>query len=128
VNIHVLHVALTIQPSLATLNHSFSLKNTNLNTFAMPNFEPAAASDPDNPRLDDRMFARMRPATEVMPDILRREGGQRGPQKSKQVKTLVSLQLDPDVIRHFRRSGRGWQSRINEALRRVAKLSKSARS
>jgi uncharacterized protein (DUF4415 family) len=34
----------------------------------------------------------------------------------------VSLRLDPDVIAHFRRGGRGWQSRINEALRKVAKL------
>jgi uncharacterized protein (DUF4415 family) len=88
----------------------------------------AAVADPDNHPLDDRMFARMRPAAEVMPDIVRRSRGQRGPQKSKPVKTLVSLRLDPDVIRHFRRSGPGWQSRINLALRRVAKLSKSARS
>jgi hypothetical protein len=43
----------------------------------------AAAADSDNPPLDDRMFARMRPATEVMPDIVRRARGQRGPQKSK---------------------------------------------
>ena len=71
------------------------------------------------------MFARMRPATEVMPDIVRRAGGQRGPQKSKPVKTLVSLRLDPDVIGHFRRSGPGWQSRINQALRKAAKLSKT---
>jgi uncharacterized protein (DUF4415 family) len=63
-----------------------------------------------------------------MPDIVRRARGQRGLRKSKPVKTLVSLRLDPDVIRHFRRSGPGWQSRINQALRRVAKLSKSARS
>jgi uncharacterized protein (DUF4415 family) len=34
----------------------------------------------------------------------------------------VSLRLDPDVIAHFRRGGRGWQSRINAALRKVAKL------
>jgi hypothetical protein len=32
----------------------------------------AAATDPDNPPLDDRMFARMRSATEVMPDVVRR--------------------------------------------------------
>ncbi len=88
----------------------------------------AAAADPDNPPLDDRMFARMRPATEVMPDIVHRARGQRGPQKSKPVKTLVSLRLDPDVIRHFRRRGPGWQSRINQALRRAAKLPKTAQS
>jgi uncharacterized protein (DUF4415 family) len=88
----------------------------------------AAAADPDNPTIDERMFARMRPATEVMPDVVRRARGQRGPQKSKPVKTLVSLRLDPDVIKHFRRSGPGWQSRINQALRKAAKLRKSARS
>jgi uncharacterized protein (DUF4415 family) len=88
----------------------------------------AAAADPDNPPLDDRMFARLRPATEVAPELVRRARGQRGPQKSKPVKTLVSLRLDPDVIKHFRRSGPGWQSRINQALRRVAKLSKTIRS
>jgi uncharacterized protein (DUF4415 family) len=35
---------------------------------------------------------------------------------------LISLRLDRDVIAHFRRSGRGWQSRINAALRKAAKL------
>jgi uncharacterized protein (DUF4415 family) len=88
----------------------------------------AAAADPDNPILDERMFARMRPAAEVAPEIVRRARGQRGPQKSKPVKKLISLRLDPDVVRHFRRAGRGWQSRINQALRKVAKLRKRARS
>jgi uncharacterized protein (DUF4415 family) len=32
------------------------------------------------------------------------------------------LRLDADVIAHFRRSGRGWQSRINSVLRKAAKL------
>jgi uncharacterized protein (DUF4415 family) len=88
----------------------------------------AAAADRDNPTIDERMFARMRPAAEVAPEIVRRARGQRGPQKSKPVKTLVSLRLDPDVIRHFRRGGPGWQSRINQALRKVAKLRKTARA
>jgi hypothetical protein len=35
----------------------------------------AAVSDPDNPPLDDRMFARMRPAAEVMPGVARRRSG-----------------------------------------------------
>ena len=37
-------------------------------------------------------------------------------------KDAVSLRLDRDVVAHFRRGGRGWQSRINAALRKVAKL------
>jgi uncharacterized protein (DUF4415 family) len=48
--------------------------------------------------------------------------GPRGRPKSKTPKHAVSLRLDPDVIAHFRKSGRGWQSRINAALRKVAKL------
>jgi uncharacterized protein (DUF4415 family) len=42
-------------------------------------------------------------------------------------KRAVSLRLDPDVIAHFRRSGRGWQSRINAALRKAAKLPEKTR-
>jgi uncharacterized protein (DUF4415 family) len=46
----------------------------------------------------------------------------RGRPKSKSPKNAVSLRLDSDVVAHFRRGGRGWQSRINAALRKVAKL------
>lgn len=53
------------------------------------------------------------------------EGGKlvrRGRPPSRNPKQPVSLRLDPDVVAHFRRTGRGWQSRINAALRKVAKL------
>ena len=73
----------------------------------------AARSDPDNPPLTEAEFARMRPAIEVVPNIVRRY---RGLQK-KPKKRLVSLRLDPDVIEHFRRTGPGWQARINARLR-----------
>jgi uncharacterized protein (DUF4415 family) len=42
-------------------------------------------------------------------------------------KESTSLRLDPDVVAHFRRGGRGWQSRINAALRKAAKLPKEKR-
>ena len=48
----------------------------------------------------------------------------RGRPKSKSPKQAVSLRLDPDVVAHFRRTGRGWQSRINALLRKAAKLPK----
>jgi uncharacterized protein (DUF4415 family) len=32
------------------------------------------------------------------------------------------LRLDADIVAHYRGTGRGWQSRINEALRKAAKL------
>lgn len=46
----------------------------------------------------------------------------RGRPKAEVTKKLVSLRLDPDVIDHFQRSGPGWQRRINDALRKVARL------
>ena len=46
----------------------------------------------------------------------------RGRPKSARPKQPVSLRLDADVIAHFRRAGRGWQSRINSVLRKAAKL------
>jgi uncharacterized protein (DUF4415 family) len=51
----------------------------------------------------------------------------RGRPKSKAPKHAISLRLDPDVVAHFRRGGRGWQSRINAALRKAAKLPKEKR-
>jgi hypothetical protein len=51
----------------------------------------------------------------------------RGRPKSTAPKRPVSLRLDPDVLAHFRRSGRGWQSRINAVLRKAAKLPKERR-
>lgn len=46
----------------------------------------------------------------------------RGRPKSTAPKSAVSLRLDPDVVAYYRASGRGWQSRINETLRKAAKL------
>jgi uncharacterized protein (DUF4415 family) len=42
-------------------------------------------------------------------------------------KEQVTLRLDADVVMHFRRGGHGWQTRINETLRRAASLSAPAR-
>ena len=37
-------------------------------------------------------------------------------------KQRISILLDPDVITHFKNEERGWQTRINTALRKVAGL------
>jgi uncharacterized protein (DUF4415 family) len=36
------------------------------------------------------------------------------------VKELVSLRIDQDVLEHFQEGGPGWQDRINDALRKAA--------
>ena len=51
----------------------------------------------------------------------------RGRPPSSSPKRPVSLRLDPDVLSHFRQSGRGWQSRINAVLRKAAKLPEKKR-
>jgi len=43
----------------------------------------------------------------------------RGRPKLETPKKLVSLRLDQDVIEKFRATGKGWQSRINDVLKRA---------
>ena len=38
-------------------------------------------------------------------------------------KQTTTLRLDPDLLEHFRKDGPGWQTRINETLRRAVKRS-----
>ena len=46
----------------------------------------------------------------------------RGRPKADVTKVSTTLRLDPDVIAAFRAGGPGWQSRINDALRKAAGL------
>ena len=77
------------------------------------------ALDPDNPELTAEDFARMRPASETHPefveDWLRRK---RGRQKAP-TKVLVSLRLEREVVERLRATGRGWQTRANDMLRKA---------
>ena len=80
-----------------------------------------STADDENPEWTKEDFARARPASEAVPEIVaayrRFRGKQRGPTKH-----LISLRLDGDVIEHFRARGKGWQSRINATLRKAAGL------
>jgi len=37
-------------------------------------------------------------------------------------KTTVTIRLDPDVVESYKSLGTGWQTRINDDLRKVRKL------
>ena len=41
-----------------------------------------------------------------------------GPQKAPK-KVPLSLRLSPEVVKHFRAKGPGWQTRIDDALRKL---------
>ena len=87
----------------------------------------AALRDPDNPPLTDEFWARARPAVEGMPEFIANWRKWRGQQKAP-VKKLVSLRIDPDIIDHFRATGPGWQRRINDTLRKAARLRRPAKT
>ena len=76
------------------------------------------AQDPDAPEWTDEDWARARPAIEVHPELvewsLRRRGKQKAPTKE-----LISIRLDPDITAYFRDGGPGWQTRLNDTLRRA---------
>jgi len=98
-------------------------------------------ADPDNPELDDAWFARARPAKEVLPPavyaaltdkskpaVFRHVTDaehaarvaairQRGRPKSAAPKEKINVRLSPDVLAHFRATGKGWQTRIDAVLR-----------
>jgi uncharacterized protein (DUF4415 family) len=46
----------------------------------------------------------------------------RGRPKSDAPKVSVTLRVDRDVVGRFRAQGPGWQTRMNEALRKAAGL------
>ena len=46
----------------------------------------------------------------------------RPPLPKDERKQQVTMLLDPDVVAHFKKDGRGWQTRVNAALREVAGL------
>jgi uncharacterized protein (DUF4415 family) len=65
-------------------------------------------------------LGRMRPAYQVRPELVAAQL-RRGPgrPKSEQPKQQVTLRIDRDVLDKFRATGEGWQSRINQALRKA---------
>jgi uncharacterized protein (DUF4415 family) len=46
----------------------------------------------------------------------------RGRPRLANPKTAIKLRIDTDIVRHFRNTGAGWQTRINDTLRRATKL------
>jgi len=46
----------------------------------------------------------------------------RGRPKAEKTKISTTIRLSPEVIEYFKAGGPGWQSRIDEALRKAAGL------
>jgi uncharacterized protein (DUF4415 family) len=82
--------------------------------------------DDDNPEWTKADFARATnfpgglKLKDLKPGELERLVGKRGPQKAP-TKVPVSIRLSPEVVKHFKAKGPGWQSRIDDALRKIVK-------
>jgi uncharacterized protein (DUF4415 family) len=92
--------------------------------------------DVENPEWTEEDFQRARPAAEMLPKLLGPEVAAeilkpRGRPKAAATKAHVNIRLDADVLEAFKATGRGWQTRINRALRewlKDRKLGKSHRT
>lgn len=92
--------------------------------------------DVENPEWTEEDFQRARPAAETLPKLLGPEVAAeilkpRGRPKAAATKAHVNIRLDVDVLEAFKATGRGWQTRINRALRewlKDRKLGKSHRT
>lgn len=79
--------------------------------------DEAVVFDDDNPEWTEQDFKEARPAHEVLPpEVLKAFPRLRGPQKSP-TKVPVSLRLSREVVDHFKATGEGWQTRIDDTLK-----------
>jgi uncharacterized protein (DUF4415 family) len=70
--------------------------------------------DPNDPAAVEAFFATAKV----------RKPGQRGPQKMPR-KLATAIRLSPEVVAFFKASGRGWQTRVDDALREYVKTHSS---
>jgi uncharacterized protein (DUF4415 family) len=80
------------------------------------------ALDPDNPEMTAEDFKLARPFAEVFPELAASIKRARGRPAMERPRKVVSLRMDQDVLDTFRATGKGWQSRVNEALRKACGL------
>jgi uncharacterized protein (DUF4415 family) len=80
------------------------------------------ASDPDNPELTEDELKELQPFREVFPELAASIDRKLGRPKAENPKKAISLRLDAEVIERFKATGDGWQSRMNEALRKAVGL------
>ncbi len=79
--------------------------------------------DEENPEWTAEMFANARPAREVLPEIFGKEMAEEmltrkpGRPLGSGVKVAQNIRFDGEILEVFKATGKGWQTRINEALR-----------
>ena len=80
----------------------------------------------ENPALAAELTAAevVQPAAEVLPKLIGEKATQellrrgKGRPEKPDKKINQTIRIDPDVLKAYRNEGKGWQTRINEVLRR----------
>jgi uncharacterized protein (DUF4415 family) len=79
------------------------------------------AADPDAFELSDEWFDKAKPAKDFFPpetfNALVALKKNRGRPKVADPKVFTAIRLDADLVDAFKSTGKGWQTRINAALR-----------
>ena len=89
----------------------------------MPRKPDPELIDQTAPEATDAWFLKARPARDVLPGMLGDAAAKellkpkRGRPPSTAPKQHVNIRLDADIVQSFRRTGDGWQTRLNNALR-----------
>ena len=89
--------------------------------------------DEDAPEATDEWFDEERAAKDVLPGLVGIDAAQqllrpkRGRPRLANPKEHVNIRLDADVLRAFKSTGKGWQTRLNNALRDWLNTHASAR-
>jgi len=80
--------------------------------------------DDDNPEWTAADFAGARPASEVLPELFGARNAaelvqpqKTGRPRTRTPKVFTGIRLDADVLEAFRATGKGWQTRMNDALK-----------
>jgi uncharacterized protein (DUF4415 family) len=76
----------------------------------------------DNPEMTEAELKELRPFREVFPELAASIDRKLGRPKADNPKKAISLRLDAEVIERFKATGDGWQSRMNDALRKAVGL------
>jgi uncharacterized protein (DUF4415 family) len=70
--------------------------------------------DDENPELTEEWFKRAKPFSSLPASL---QAKLRGRPKAAVTKERITIRLSPDVVRTFRATGDGWQTRVDAALR-----------
>ena len=83
--------------------------------------------DKDNPTWTADDFRAAKPVKDVMPQVIEAAKRARGRPKLEHPKKQVTLRIDEGALAAFIATGKGWQTRINEAIVRAARRRKMTR-